>query len=60
LFRLAEKNLAPLGAERHAFNLVKFREMLDRNAAVIVESEHKINPWSPETAPRVTLRNSGV
>jgi hypothetical protein len=55
LFRLAEKNLAPLGAERHSFDLVKFREMLDRNAAVIVQSEHKVNPWSPETAPRVSL-----
>jgi hypothetical protein len=55
LFRLAERNLAPLGAERHAFDLVTFREMLSRHATVIVESEHKINPWSPETAPRVSL-----
>jgi len=55
LFRLAEKNLEPLGAERHAFDLVSFREMLDRHARVIVESEHKTNPWSPETAPRVVL-----
>jgi uncharacterized protein len=56
LFRLAQRNLAPLGAERHALDLVTFREMLDRHARVIVESEHKINPWSPETAPRVFLR----
>jgi hypothetical protein len=56
LFRLAEKNLEPLGAERHAFDLVKFREMLGRHAAVIVESEHKVNPWSPATAPRVSLQ----
>ena len=56
LFRLAEKNLAPLGAERHGFELVKFREMLGRHAAAIVESEHKINPWSPETAPQVSLK----
>jgi hypothetical protein len=58
LFRLAEKNLAPLGAQRHAFDLARFREMLGRHAAVIVESKHKINPWSPETAPRVSLLNS--
>jgi hypothetical protein len=55
LFRLAEKNLEPLGAERHAFDLVKFREMLDRHARVIVESEHRTNPWSPENAPTVSL-----
>ncbi|HEV2842324.1 MAG TPA: DUF309 domain-containing protein [Chthoniobacterales bacterium] len=55
LFRLAEKNLAPLGAERHGFELGPFREMLSRHAAVIVESEHKVNPWSPETAPRVSM-----
>ncbi|HWM26300.1 MAG TPA: DUF309 domain-containing protein [Chthoniobacterales bacterium] len=56
LFRLAEKNLAPLGAERHSFELERFREMLRRYAAAIVASEHKVNPWSPETAPRVSLK----
>src|SRR5207247_11016885 len=55
LFRLAEKNLEPLGAEQHAFDLVRFREMLSRHARLIVDSEHRINPWSPETAPRVSL-----
>ena len=56
LFRLAEKNLAPLGDERHAFELRPFREMLSRYEQAIVESEHRINPWSPETAPKVSLR----
>ena len=55
LFRLAEKNLAPLGAERHAFDLTKFREMLDRHARMIRDSDHKINPWSPKSAPLVSL-----
>jgi hypothetical protein len=55
LFRLAEKNLAPLGPQRHEFDLARFREMLGRHAAVIIESEHKVNPWSPQTAPRVSL-----
>ena len=55
LFRLAEKNLEPLGAERHSFDLVKFREMLRRHARVIVESDHQTNPWSPETAPHLSL-----
>ena len=56
LFRLAEKNLAPFGAERHAFGLTSFREMLGRYARAIIESDHKTNPWSPETAPTVSLR----
>ncbi|MEY2565153.1 MAG: hypothetical protein QOH88_3346 [Verrucomicrobiota bacterium] len=55
LFRLAEKNLAPLGKQRHAFDLVAFREMLRRNERAIVDSDHKVNPWSPETAPTVSL-----
>jgi hypothetical protein len=55
LFRLAEKNLAPLGPQRHKFDLAKFREMLGRNARVVVESDHTINPWSPGSAPRLSL-----
>jgi hypothetical protein len=58
LFRLAEKNLAPLGAKRHAFDLATFREMLCRYEHAIVESDHRINPWRPETAPRVSLGGS--
>jgi predicted metal-dependent hydrolase len=54
LFRLAEKNLAPLGAERHELDLVKFREMLSRYCEA-VQSEGK-NPWSPEAAPLVSLK----
>jgi hypothetical protein len=53
LFRLAEKNLAPFGPERHAFDLVSFREMLSRYCGA-VESEGK-NPWTPETAPKLSL-----
>jgi hypothetical protein len=53
LFRLAEKNLAPLGGERHELDLVKFREMLSRYCGA-VQSEGK-NPWTPETAPIVSL-----
>ena len=55
LFRLAEKNLAPMGAERHSFDLVAFRDMLSRYCGA-VESEGK-NPWSPETAPIVALNS---
>jgi hypothetical protein len=54
LFRLAEKNLEPFGAERHGLELAAFRQMLGRYARAIVESDQK-NPWSPETAPQLHL-----
>ena len=56
LFRLAEKNLGPLGPERHDLDLIKFREMLEMYRQVVVESDHKRNPWSPGKAPKVTLK----
>src|SRR3954463_8267173 len=46
LFRLAEKNLAPFGAERHDLDLGRFREMLLRYREA-TESNSK-NPWTPE------------
>jgi hypothetical protein len=55
LFRLAEKNLAPFGATRHALDLAKFREMLSRYEKAIAESDHTTNPWTPENAPTVNL-----
>ncbi|PYJ07535.1 MAG: hypothetical protein DMF06_15350 [Verrucomicrobia bacterium] len=53
LFQLAEKNLGPLGEQRHDLDLVKFREILSRYCGA-VQSEGK-NPWTPETAPKVLL-----
>ncbi|MFZ1217904.1 MAG: DUF309 domain-containing protein [Chthoniobacterales bacterium] len=53
LFRLAERNLEPFGEERHALDLVGFREMLARYRSG-VESNGR-NPWTPETAPKVNL-----
>jgi hypothetical protein len=55
LFRLAEKNLGSLGEKRHSFDLVKFRGMLAGYLRVLLESEEKINPWSPTKAPQVAL-----
>lgn len=54
LFKLAEKNLAPFGKERHALDLVQFREMLSRYRGAVEEGEGK-NPWSPDNAPKVNL-----
>ena len=56
LFRLAEKNLAPFGPERHAFDVAKFREMLSRYCEAVEAGGGK-NPWMPETAPTVSLSN---
>ena len=53
LFRLAEKNLAPFGDERHALDLAQFREILCRYRGD-VEANGK-NPWTPESAPQVNL-----
>src|SRR2546430_1006858 len=53
LFRLAEKNLAPFGEERHALDLARFREMLSRYRSA-AEGNGK-NPWTPDNAPKVSL-----
>ncbi|HEX8077598.1 MAG TPA: DUF309 domain-containing protein [Chthoniobacterales bacterium] len=53
LFRLAEKNLAPFGGERHALDLSRFRETLSKYRDA-VEANGK-NPWTPENAPKVSL-----
>ena len=55
LFRLAEKNLSPFGAERHALNLAEFRGTLSRYREA-VDPEQGKNPWTPNNAPTVTLR----
>jgi hypothetical protein len=54
LFRLAEKNLAPFGEERHALNLAHFREMLAEYRGAVEAGSGK-NPWTPAKAPRVLL-----
>jgi hypothetical protein len=53
LFRLAEKNLAPFGVERHDLDLAKFREMLSQYRGLVEADE--TNPWNPGTAPKVEL-----
>ncbi len=53
LFRLAEKNLEPFAPERHGFDIEKFLELLRRNASAVVDSDYKVNPWSPARAPKL-------
>jgi hypothetical protein len=54
LFRLAEKNLAPFGMDRHALDLAQFREMLSRYCEAVDAALGK-NPWNPDNAPKVSL-----
>jgi predicted metal-dependent hydrolase len=54
LFRLAEKNLESFGAERHALDLDRFRELLARYRGAVEAGEGR-NPWKPENAPKVEL-----
>jgi hypothetical protein len=55
LFRLAAKNLAPFGPMRHRFNVENFLQLLRRQVDAILDSDHRENPWTPETAPRLQL-----
>ena len=55
LFQLALKNLADYGPVRHAFDVMKFREMLEEFVNKIVHADYKKNPWSPQAAPKLEL-----
>ena len=55
LFRLAEKNLMPYGPTRHRFDVAGFRKLLRRQVAAILASDHRENPWTPESAPKIAL-----
>ena len=55
LFRLAAKNLAPFGPVRHRLDIESFLQLLRRQVDAILASDHRDNPWTPETAPRLQL-----
>jgi len=56
LFLLAEKNLGPYAPSRHAFDVAGFLTLLRVHREKIVESDFQVNPWSPETAPKLVLK----
>jgi uncharacterized protein len=56
LFRLAQKNLANFAPWRHGLDVAALCHLLTRYADEIVASDYKINPWSPEAAPKLHLR----
>ena len=55
LFQLAERNLSRFGPLHHGLDVTALCQLLRAFADRIVASDYKINPWSPETAPKLKL-----
>jgi Domain of unknown function (DUF309) len=55
LFQLAEKNLAPYAPVYHALDVSALLELLRTEREKIVHSDFRMNPWSPEHAPKLEL-----
>jgi predicted metal-dependent hydrolase len=55
LFQLAEKNLSSFAPQHHGLDVVALCQLLRAYADQIVEFDYKVNPWSPQTAPRLEL-----
>jgi hypothetical protein len=56
LFRLAQRNLANFASWHHGLDVTALCQLLSRYTDEIVASDYTINPWSPETAPKLELR----
>jgi predicted metal-dependent hydrolase len=56
LFRLAQRNLANFAPWHHGLDIAALCQLLSQYADEIVASDYTINPWSPETAPKLQLR----
>ncbi len=55
LFRLAEHNLSVFAPKHHGLDVAAVCQLLRSCADQIVASDYKTNPWSPETAPKLSL-----
>jgi Domain of unknown function (DUF309) len=55
LFELAEKNLKPFAPKHHALDVAALVDLLRRTREKITASDFKINPWSPQNAPKLEL-----
>src|SRR5690242_10610994 len=56
LFQLAEKHIAPYAPVHHALDVTGFLILLRTHREMIIQSDFQVNPWSPESAPKVELR----
>jgi hypothetical protein len=57
LFRLAANNLSKFVPHHHDLDVAALCTLLHEYADQIVASDYTINPWSPETAPKLRLGN---
>ena len=55
LFRLAEKNLSKFAPQYHALDVAALCRLLRDYADRIVASDFTLNPWSPDSAPKLRL-----
>ena len=55
LLQLAEKNLAPYVPVCHALDVVALLGLLRTEREKIVQSDFRMNPWSPQHAPKLKL-----
>src|SRR6476661_4952037 len=55
LFGLADRNLSRFPPRHHSLDVAAFCQLLGGFADRIIASDHKINPWSPEMAPKLRL-----
>lgn len=55
LARLAQENLENFAPWHHGLDVAALCQLLSRYANEIVASDYRINPWSPETAPKLEL-----
>src|ERR1051326_7797344 len=55
LFHLAERNLSAFAPRHHDLDVAGLCQLLRSYAAKIVDSDYRINPWSPKTAPKLEL-----
>jgi predicted metal-dependent hydrolase len=56
LFRLAGKNLSVFAPRHYGLDVAALCQLLRVYADQIIASDYKVNPWSPETAPKLRLR----
>lgn len=55
LFLLAESNLGPFAPIHHGLDVAALLQLLQRNREKVVRSGYTLNPWSPGSAPKLSL-----
>jgi predicted metal-dependent hydrolase len=55
LFHMAENNLTVFQPKRYGLDVTALCDLLRAHADRIVASDYRVNPWSPETAPKLEL-----